>query len=119
MSSPAAVNLPSTSGTRATRRSPGAVSLATPTFMAPPVHGLGEPRPTGSRGTPGSRDRITPARPPLRPDPGCDSDPAALARAATNRPADSRSSMTDTIAVPIPVARLNHAVLFVRDAPRA
>src|SRR3954447_12585587 len=33
MSSPAALSLPSTSGTRATRRSPGAVSLATPTFM--------------------------------------------------------------------------------------
>ena len=32
-SSPAAVSLPSTSGTRATRRSPAAVSLATPTFM--------------------------------------------------------------------------------------
>ena len=31
--SPAAVSLPSASGTRATRRSPGAVSLATPTFM--------------------------------------------------------------------------------------
>src|SRR3954451_12046635 len=33
MSSPACCNRPSTSGTRATRRSPGAVSLATPTFM--------------------------------------------------------------------------------------
>ena len=33
ISSPAALSLPSTSGTRATRRSPGAVSLATPTFM--------------------------------------------------------------------------------------
>src|SRR6478736_3216265 len=32
-SSPAAVSLPSASGTRATRRSPAAVSLATPTFM--------------------------------------------------------------------------------------
>ena len=30
---PAAVSLPSASGTRATRRSPGADSLATPTFM--------------------------------------------------------------------------------------
>jgi catechol-2,3-dioxygenase len=27
--------------------------------------------------------------------------------------------MTDTVPVPIPVARLNHAVLFVRDATRA
>ena len=27
--------------------------------------------------------------------------------------------MTDTVAMPIPVARLNHAVLFVRDATRA
>ena len=35
-SSPAAVSLPSASGTRATRRSPAAVSLATPTFMASP-----------------------------------------------------------------------------------
>ena len=33
ISSPAACSLPSASGTRATRRSPGAVSLATPTFM--------------------------------------------------------------------------------------
>src|SRR6478672_259666 len=33
ISSPAALSLPSCSGTRATRRSPGAVSLATPTFM--------------------------------------------------------------------------------------
>src|SRR6266540_3963063 len=33
ISSPAAVNLLRTSGTRATRRSPGALSLATPTFM--------------------------------------------------------------------------------------
>ena len=33
ISSPAAFSLPSASGTRATRRSPGAVSLATPTFM--------------------------------------------------------------------------------------
>src|SRR5712691_164826 len=33
MSSPAVLSLPSASGTRATRRSPGAVSLATPTFM--------------------------------------------------------------------------------------
>ena len=32
-SSPAAFSLPSASGTRATRCSPGAVSLATPTFM--------------------------------------------------------------------------------------
>src|SRR3954452_15856115 len=40
ISSPACCSLPSASGTRATRRSPGAVSLATPTFMAPPVHGV-------------------------------------------------------------------------------
>ncbi len=33
ISHPAACSLPSASGTRATRRSPGAVSLATPTFM--------------------------------------------------------------------------------------
>src|SRR5262245_34056876 len=33
ISSPACCSLPSASGTRATRRSPGAVSLATPTFM--------------------------------------------------------------------------------------
>ena len=33
ISSPAACSLPSASGTRATRRSPGAVSLATPTFI--------------------------------------------------------------------------------------
>ena len=29
------------------------------------------------------------------------------------------ASMTDTVAVSIPVSRLNHAVLFVRDATRA
>src|SRR5206468_7322874 len=40
ISSPAAVSLPSASGTRATRRSPGAVSLATPTFMGTTTWGL-------------------------------------------------------------------------------
>src|SRR6476659_2403467 len=46
ISSPAAVSLPSASGTRATRRSPGAVSLATPTFIraSPPgVRDLWDP----------------------------------------------------------------------------
>src|SRR3954452_18136749 len=38
-SSPAAVSLPSASGTRATRRSPCAVSLATPTFMGITIRG--------------------------------------------------------------------------------
>src|SRR5437867_5252149 len=33
--------------------------------------------------------------------------------------ADRNAQMTDTVPMPIPVARLNHAVLYVRDATRA
>ena len=56
ISSPAALSLPSTSGTRATRRSPGAVSLATPTFMGTTltwVDGAADRvRPRGTLGSP-------------------------------------------------------------------
>ena len=51
ISSPAAVSLPSASGTRATRRSPGAVSLATPTFIRASPPGV-----VGSRRDPVSED---------------------------------------------------------------
>src|SRR5437762_2148889 len=71
---PVAWSLPSASGTRATRRSPGAVSLATPIFI-------------GSRSLSKSMRGIL-----------------------------ASTSLVPGASPMIPVARLNHAVLYVRDA---
>ena len=64
ISSPAALSLPSTSGTRATRRSPGAVSLATPTFMGTTLTwAAGAADGVGPRWTRGVGRRIPAGRP--------------------------------------------------------
>src|SRR4029079_12878277 len=60
-------------GTRATRRSPGAVSLATPTFMAPPDSAHHTAANGMARGTRwDSGDRIPPRRPLLWQTPRCE-----------------------------------------------
>ena len=75
ISSPAACSLPSASGTRATRRSPGAVSLATPTFMGTTLTCVAGDRGRGGpRGHVRSREVYRAAAKVATPSRGCGSD---------------------------------------------
>ena len=77
MSSPAASSLPRTSGTRATRRSPGAVSLATPIFIGNHLTWVAEPR----TGRCSRRSRWVAGRIPAR-DRGCGGSDVAFGAAS-------------------------------------
>src|SRR5205809_525893 len=85
ISSPAVWSLPSASGTRATRRSPGAVSLATPTFMGITLKDLARVRRAWGSGIPGKDSGPRRSGADFRGDPGRQAQPRRAVRPGHRR----------------------------------